>query len=53
MTETLTSPSESATPHAAAVDSISRLTVPEPYQLPAELADQLRSLERQLGYIPN
>ncbi|GAC70978.1 peroxidase-related enzyme [Gordonia soli] len=44
MTDTLDSP---------AITSISRLTVPEIADLPQALQDQLASLERQLGYIPN
>ncbi|RPA12346.1 peroxidase-related enzyme [Gordonia sp. OPL2] len=44
MTDTLESPS---------VASISRLTVPEVDTLPQALQDQIASLERQLGYVPN
>lgn len=44
MTDTLESPS---------VASISRLTVPEVDALPQALQDQIASLERQLGYVPN
>jgi uncharacterized peroxidase-related enzyme len=48
MTDTLESPSV-----APSVASISRLTVPEVDALPQALQDQIASLERQLGYVPN